>query len=52
VVISRGTTPVVRLIPIKAARMARRFGAMRGRAKVTRVFFEPLSSDELRAWGE
>jgi antitoxin (DNA-binding transcriptional repressor) of toxin-antitoxin stability system len=49
-VIARGKTPVVRLLPIKAAPPGRRFGAMRGRAKVTRAFFEPLPPDELESW--
>jgi prevent-host-death family protein len=52
VVIARGRTPVVRLVPVRAARVERRFGAMRGRAKVTRAFFAPLPPDELAAWME
>ena len=52
VVIARGKTPVARLLPIKAAPAGRRFGAMRGRARVTRVFFEPLRPSELKMWGE
>ena len=30
--------------------IARKFGAMRGRARVTKAFFEPLPEDELGAW--
>ena len=52
VVIARGKTPVARLVSIKAAVARRRFGAMRGRAKVTRAFFEPLPPAELKGWGE
>ena len=52
VVIARGKLPVVRLLPVKAAPPGRRFGAMRGRASVTRAFFEPLPPSELQAWGE
>jgi prevent-host-death family protein len=52
VVIARGKTPVVRLVPVKAMPVGRRFGAMRGRARVTRAFFEPLPPDELTAWSE
>jgi prevent-host-death family protein len=52
VVIARGTEPVVRLVPIGAKRPARRFGAMRGRARVTEAFFDPLPADELASWGE
>ena len=51
VIIARGKIPVVRLVPIKGTPPARRFGAMKGRAKVTDAFFEPLSEDELDAWG-
>jgi prevent-host-death family protein len=50
VIIARGKTPVVRLTPLKAKAPRRRFGAMRGRAKVTRAFFEPLPPDELEQW--
>lgn len=51
VVIARGATPIVRLVPVKAGRVGRRFGAMRGRARVTPAFFEPLPREELNAWG-
>ena len=52
VIISRGKKPVAKLVPITAEPPARRFGAMRGRARVTRAFFEPLPPAELQAWGE
>lgn len=50
VVIARGKTPVVRLVPTSAEPPDRRFGAMRGKARVTRAFFEPLPDDEVTAW--
>jgi prevent-host-death family protein len=50
IVIARGATPVVRLVPVDAPRPARAFGAMRGRARVDDAFFEPLPPDELDAW--
>jgi prevent-host-death family protein len=50
VVIARGSTPVARLTRLRAERPARRFGAMRGRARVTRAFFEPLPEAELKRW--
>ena len=50
VVIARGKTPVVRLVPVKRWPPRRRFGAMRGRARVTAAFFERLPGDELAAW--
>ena len=52
VIIARGKTPVAKLVPVSGAAPARRFGAMRGRARVGRGFFEPLPADELAAWGE
>jgi prevent-host-death family protein len=50
VVIARGKDPVARLVPIKPQKKGRVFGAMRGRAKVGRRFFEPLPEEELEAW--
>ena len=52
VIIARGSTPVARLTRLRAVRPTRRFGAMRGRARTTRAFFEPLPTAELRRWGE
>ena len=51
VVIARGSTPVVRLVRIEAQKPARRFGAMKGRARVTDAFFEPLPEDILKHFG-
>jgi prevent-host-death family protein len=50
VIIARGKTPVVRLVPVEAPRPKRQFGAMRGRARVGPEFFEPLPEEELRLW--
>ena len=50
VIIARGSTPVARLVRLDAQPSARRFGAMRGRVKVTKAFFEPLPQDELKYW--
>jgi antitoxin (DNA-binding transcriptional repressor) of toxin-antitoxin stability system len=50
VVIARGKTPIVRLTLVSATPPRRRFGAMRGRARVTSAFFEPLPPDELDRW--
>ena len=52
IVIARGKTPVVRLVPADVEAPQRRFGAMRGRARVTQAFFDPLADEELAAWGE
>ncbi len=51
VVIARGREPVARLVPIRQRAVRRAFGAMRGRARVTDAFFEPLPADELARWG-
>ncbi|MCP5370582.1 MAG: type II toxin-antitoxin system Phd/YefM family antitoxin [Hyphomicrobiales bacterium] len=50
VVIARGKTPVVKLVPVEPRPRGRVFGAMRGRAQVDERFFEPLPDDELDAW--
>ena len=52
IVIARGKTPVVRLVPTGSETPSRRFGAMHGRARVTERFFDPLPDEELAAWGE
>jgi antitoxin (DNA-binding transcriptional repressor) of toxin-antitoxin stability system len=52
VVIARGKTLVVRLVPIDTPEPKRRFGSMRGKLRVTEAFFEPLPDEELKAWGE
>lgn len=50
IVIARGRTPVAKLVPIPRKAPRRRFGAMRGKARVDAAFFEPLPEDELKAW--
>ena len=50
VVISRGKLPVVRLVPLHRAVPKRQFGALRGKIRVDKSFFEPLPEDELRLW--
>jgi prevent-host-death family protein len=50
VIIARGDTPVVRLVALAERPRARRFGAMKGRARAGDAFFEPLPEAELRAW--
>jgi antitoxin (DNA-binding transcriptional repressor) of toxin-antitoxin stability system len=46
VVIAHGSQPVANLVAIDDAGRKREFGAMRGRARVTRTFFDPLPSEE------
>lgn len=50
IVIARGKTPVVRLVAIRKAHVERRFGAMKGKARITPAFFEALPDDELERW--
>jgi prevent-host-death family protein len=50
VIITRGKTPVVRLVPAQGAIPKRQFGAMRGRARTDAGFFDPLPAEELEAW--
>lgn len=51
VVISKGKTPVVRLVPVDSKdKVERRFGALKGKAVVDDRFFEPLPEDELKRW--
>jgi prevent-host-death family protein len=50
IVLARGGKPVARLVRIGASPAARRFGAMRGRARVDDAFFQPLPDSELAAW--
>jgi prevent-host-death family protein len=52
VVITRGKTPVARLVAVDQDAPARAFGAMKGRARVTDTFFDALPETELAAWGE
>ena len=50
IIIARGKVPAVRLVPVGIGAPKRQFGAMRGRARVTKAFFEPLTARELREW--
>lgn len=50
VIIARGRTPAVRLVPVTPVLRGRKFGAMRGRAKVDERFFDALPADELAGW--
>jgi len=50
VVISRGSLPVVRLVPVNQRSPKRAFGALKGSVQVPKSFFEPLSKRELAGW--
>ncbi len=49
VVISRGSVPLVRLVPV-APRGKRRFGTLKGKLAVDARFAEPLPDQELVGW--
>jgi antitoxin (DNA-binding transcriptional repressor) of toxin-antitoxin stability system len=50
VIIARGKVPVVRLVPVGQKPAVRQFGAMKGRARTTKAFFESLTEQELDLW--
>jgi len=50
VVIARGATPVVRLVPVGEVQGRREPGALRGKLRVGAEFFKPLPARELSAW--
>ena len=50
IVIARGPEPVVRLVPITDSKGRRKPGALRGKLKIGKEFFEPLPPEELEAW--
>ncbi|HEX5071237.1 MAG TPA: type II toxin-antitoxin system prevent-host-death family antitoxin [Vicinamibacterales bacterium] len=52
VIIARADQPVAKLVPVDAERPVRAFGAMKGHARVTAAFFDPLPAAELDEWGE
>lgn len=53
VVIMRGSTPVVRLVPIGVdTRGPRMFGALAGQVRVDDSFDDPLLESELARWEE
>ena len=52
VVIARGNTPVVRIVPIEPPRKKRQFGVLRGKISIPDSLFDPLPDDELEVWGQ
>lgn len=50
IIISRGSKPVARLVPVGEVKGKRRPGSLKGRLVVNPEFFEPLPADELSAW--
>ena len=52
VIIARGKTPVVKLVPVETGKpkAKRKPGSMKGLIKIDDSFFEPLPEEELRRW--
>jgi prevent-host-death family protein len=50
IVIARGKTPVVRLVPIAPASGKRTPGMYKGEFEVGPAFFEPLPPEEMEGW--
>lgn len=50
VVIARGRTPVVRLVPVESVEPKREFGSLKGKLVIPDSFFEPLPESELEKW--
>lgn len=50
IVIARGDTPVVRLVPIGGQAGKRRPGILSGKLQVGPEFFESLPTEDLEAW--
>ena len=50
VIISRGSKPVARLVPVGETKGQRQPGSLKGKLLVGREFFEPLPADELSVW--
>ena len=49
VVIAKGRTPIVRLVPFERIG-PRRPGSLKGRLALTADFFQPLPDDDLESW--
>jgi len=50
IVIAKGKTPMVKLVPVDAPKPKRQFGALKGKIKLDDSFFDPLPDEELDAW--
>jgi prevent-host-death family protein len=50
IIIARGATPMVRLVPVADRKGNRKPGALKGKLRVGPEFFEPLPPAELDAW--
>ena len=50
IIISRGSKPVARLVPIGERKDKRQPGSLKGRFSISPEFSEPLPDDEISAW--
>jgi prevent-host-death family protein len=50
VVLARGKEPIAKLVPFRASKGGRRFGALRGMVSIGPEFFEALPEEEMAAW--
>ncbi len=52
IIIARGDKPVVKLVAIQPkAKPRRQFGSLKGIVALDEAFWEPMSDEELEAWG-
>lgn len=52
IVIARGDKPQVKLVPVEdESKKPRVPGALKGKISIDDRFFEPMSDEELEAWG-
>jgi prevent-host-death family protein len=49
IVLSKAGKPYARVTPLETA-VPRKPGALKGKIKLTKAFFDPLSEEELRLW--
>ena len=51
IIIMRGTKPVAKIVALPPKPMVKRqYGRLKGLAKISPEFFEPLPEEELKAW--
>jgi len=50
VIIARGDKPVARLVAMGESKGKRQPGSLKGKLRVGKEFFEPLSAEELKGW--
>ncbi|TXL72344.1 type II toxin-antitoxin system Phd/YefM family antitoxin [Vineibacter terrae] len=52
IIIARGNKPVAKLVAVQPkAKPKRQFGSLKGIVALDEAFWEPMSDEELEAWG-